>query len=228
MTKQYFSFEEIFKFGWAKSKQHAWFIFLTFIISSLVINASANLPFISVLVIFMATLSIVSLSLAMVRDHHFSFADLYTPLLSQRRVLKFIVLATLYIFPLMVVLFSYELIRQGIVNSRSGLFAFGLILSIPAGVLSVFTTVRFKFFPFIVAEHEGATISSLIRTSYAFTEGRFVQVVLFLAIIALLNLTPVIVAFAFGGIFLLGFFVTAPVSILATAHLYNRIKDNTI
>lgn len=228
MTKQYFSFEEIFKFGWAKTKQHAWFIFLTFIISSLVINASANLPFINVLVVFMTTLSIVSLSLAIARDHHFTFADLYAPLLSQKRVLKFIVLGALYLLPLMVVLFSYELIRQGIVNSRAGLFASGLILSIPSAILAVYATVRFKFFPFIVAEHEGATLSSLMRTSYAFTEGRFVQVVLFLGVTALLNLTPVIVAFAFGGIFLLGIFVTAPVSILATAHLYNRIKDNTI
>jgi hypothetical protein len=228
MTKQYFSFEEIFKFGWAKTKQHAWFIFLTFIISSLFINASANLVPVNIIVVFMTMISIVSLSLAMTRDHHFTFADLYTPLLSQRRVLKFMVIGSLYIFPVMVVLFSYELLRQGIMASRAGLFASGLLLSVPASLLAVYITVRFKFFPFIVIEHEGASLSTLLRTSFAFTEGRFVQVLLFLAITVIFNLAPVIIAAAFGNVFMLGIFVTAPVSILSTAHLYNRIKDNTV
>jgi hypothetical protein len=228
MTKQYFSLEEIFKFGWAKTKQHAWFIFLTFIISSLVINASTGISPVNVLVIFMTMLSIVSTSLAMTRDHHFTFADLYAPLLSQKRVVKFIVLGALYVFPVMIVLFSYELLRQGVMASRAGLFASGLVLSIPASIFAVYTTVRFKFFPFIVVEHEGATLSSLLRTSHSFTEGRFIQISLFLFFTIFLNLAPVITAAAFGNIFLLGIFVTAPVSILSTAHLYNRIKDNTI
>ena len=39
MTKQHFSFEEVFKFGWTKTKQHAWFITLTFIIAGIIMSA---------------------------------------------------------------------------------------------------------------------------------------------------------------------------------------------
>lgn len=228
MTKQQLSFEEIFKFGWAKTKQHAWFITLTFIISSLVINASTGISPVNILVAFMTVLSIVSISLTMSRDQHFTFGDLYMPLLSQRRVLKFVVLAALYIFPVLVVMFSYQLIQQGVMRASAGLFAAGLILSIPASLAAVYTTVRFKFFPFIVIEHEGATISNLIKMSYSFTEGRFVQVLFFLFLATVLNIAPIIVAAILGPVFLIGIFLTVPVSVLATAHLYNRIKDHTI
>ena len=228
MTKQQLSFEEIFKFGWAKTKQHAWFITLTFIISSLVINASTGISPVNILVAFMTVLSVVSISLTMSRDQHFTFGDLYMPLLSQRRVLKFVVLAALYIFPVLVVMFSYQLIQQGVMRASAGLFAAGLILSIPASLAAVYTTVRFKFFPFIVVEHEGATISNLIKMSYSFTEGRFVQVLFFLFLATVLNIAPIIIAAILGNVFLLGIFITAPVTVLATAHLYNRIKDHTM
>ena len=97
MTKQHFSFKEVFMFGWQKTKQHAWFIVLTFIIASLISHASRFLPVFDFIISMMISLSLVSLSLKIVRDQPFSFADLYYPLLSPKRVIKFIFLELVYV-----------------------------------------------------------------------------------------------------------------------------------
>ena len=66
MTKQHFSFEEVFKFGWAKTKQHAWFLALTFIIAGVIINAVKFMPVFDMIVSLMVALSIISIPLLIV------------------------------------------------------------------------------------------------------------------------------------------------------------------
>lgn len=162
MTKHHFSFKEIFQFGLAKTKQHAWFIFLTFIIIGIIINSVRFVPFLSLFVSLMAGLSIASISLLISRDQHFTFQDLYKPLLSQRRVLKFIALSVIYALAVLV----------------------GTVLLIIPGI---YVAVRFKFFPFIVIENENASLSDLIKMSYKVTDNHFWPVFLFLVFLGLLN-----------------------------------------
>ena len=196
MTKHHFSFEEVFKFGWAKTKQHAWFIVLTFLIIHIIISAVRFSPLLDFIVSLMVGLSVASISLMISRHQDFSFRDLYMPLLSQRRVLKFIALLFVYC------------VAVGL----------GAILLIVPGV---YVAVRFKFFPYVVVENEYASLEELVRMSYKVTHGHFWQVFGFLLLAILFN---------FVGFLCLvvGLFVTIPVTIFATAHVYNKLKEHSM
>lgn len=163
MTKQHFSFQEVFKFGWAKTKQHAWFIVLTFIIAGVCMSAVKLNPVLDMIVSMMVGLSIVSISLLIARDHHFTFHDLYTPLLSPKKVLKFAALSVLYV------------VAVGI----------GTILFIVPGI---YVATRFQFFPFVVAENENTHIKDLITMSYKLSHNHFWVILAFLVLSALLNI----------------------------------------
>lgn len=163
MTKHNFSFQEVFTFGLAKTRQHAWFIFLTLIIISIIINSVRFVPFLETFVSLMVGLSLVSISLLISRDQHFTFQDLYKPLLSQKRVLKFIVLAILYVISVLV----------------------GTLLLVVPGI---YIAIRFKFFPFVVLENENASLHDLIKMSYKVTENHFWQIFFFLLLIGLVNI----------------------------------------
>ena len=194
MSKHHFSFQEVFKFGWAKTKQHAWFLVLTFIIAGIITSAVKFMPVFSCVVSLMVGLSIASISLLIVRDQHFTFNDLVTPLLSAKKVLKMLVLSAIYI------------VAVGI----------GTILLIIPGV---YVAVRFKFFPYVVIENENATIKELIAGAYKLTNGYFWNVFFFLVIAVILNVLGAL-------FFLVGLIVTVPVTVLASAHFYTKIKEH--
>jgi uncharacterized membrane protein len=162
MTKHHFSFQEVFKFGWAKTKQHAWFSALTFIIATIIISAVRMVPLFDAIVSLMVGISITSISLLIARDHSFTFTDLVSPLLSAKKVLNMFVLTAIYGVAVLL----------------------GTILLIVPGV---YVAVRFKFFPYIVIENENASIKDLIRMTYKLSTGHFWPLFFFLAIAAVLN-----------------------------------------
>lgn len=198
-------------FGWAKTKQHAWFLFLTALISSIIMGSVKHVPVFDGLVGLMVALSLSSISLAIVRDHHFTFADLFTPLLSPKRVVKFFVLGIACIAICIVAAspFITAVLMQNPV--AAGMSA---LLLIPL----TYFVVRFKFFPFVVIEHENASIKELIKLSFKVTSGSFVSVFVFLILGAILNILG---AMVFG----VGLFVTVPVTFLAMAHFYDKLKE---
>ncbi len=220
MSKHHFTFTEVFKFGWDKTKQHAWFIFLTFIISSTIICATVLNPIVNLLVVLMVMLSIASISLMMVRNHSFSFADLGYPLLSPRRVLKFFALSTLYSIPALVIMLTSAVFGTASANGISSVAAFSLLLTMVLLVPAIFIAVRFNFYPFIAVEHEHSSVKDLIGMSFKLTEGYFWKIFGFMLIITLINLVALI---PLG----LGLFVTVPVTIFATAHLYDKLKNHS-
>lgn len=183
-------------FGWAKTKQHAWFTALTFIIAGTIMSAVKFTPFLSCIVGIMVGLSLVSISLIISRDHHFTFSDLFTPLLSAKRVLKFALLTLIYVASVMI----------------------GTVLLIVPGI---YIAVRFKFFPFIAVEHENASIEDLIKMTEKVTRGHFWPVLAFLLLATLLNILGAL-------LLVVGLFVTVPVTLFATAHVYNKLKDHTV
>lgn len=163
MTKQHFSFQEVFKFGWAKTKQHAWFIVLTFIIAAICMSAVRINPILNLIVSIMVGVSLTSISLIIVRDQHFTFTDLYNPLLSAKRVLKFAFLAILYAVAV----------------------AIGTILFIIPGV---YIATRFNFFPYVAIENENVHIKDLISMSYKLSNNHFWVILAFLVLAMVLNI----------------------------------------
>ncbi len=215
-------------FGWNKTVQHAWFSFLTFIIISIIFNATVFNPLTWILptsqvfdtiIALMVGLSLVSISLMIARNHAFTFSDLVNPLLSPRRVLKFFALASLYTFPIFLLTFSFLIIIVGAASFSASVTLFGLILTLGLFFPTLYIAVRFKFFPFIVAEHEHSSVKDLIAMSYKATEGSFWQVLAFMVLVAALNL----VGFLFFGV---GLLLTVPTTLFAAAHLYDKFKNH--
>jgi hypothetical protein len=217
MTKHHFSIKEVFGFGWAKTKQHAWFIVLTFIIAFIIMSAVNKVPFVNILVSLMVGLSLASLSLQISRDHSFTFHDLYSPLLSQKRVLKFIALSILYGIPCLILGLSVGLILVGAASGYSSVVVFGTILMALLAVPTVYLGVRFKFFPYVVIENEHASIKDLIHMSYKLTDGQFWPLFAFLILLGVFN-------FIGAMLFIVGLAITVPVSLFASAHVYNKLK----
>lgn len=208
MSRHKFSFKDAFVFGWNKTKQHYWFCFLTFLLVTLIINSVDHVPLLRTVVTLMVALSVVSVSLLIARDHHFTFENLFTPLLSPKKVAKFVLISVLYAIPVILAAVFLFFVPAKF---------FGLIVIIP----SIYLAVRFKFFPYVVVENEDATLRSIIETSLKLTKGHFWMVLGLLVLIGLLN----VLGLAF---FIVGLAVTIPVSILATAYVYTRLKDHTV
>lgn len=219
MQKHHFKFTEVFMFGWNKTCQHAWFVFLTFIISSILLTSTAITayivsPFIYTAVVIMVVLSLSSISLMIVRNHAFTFSDLYYPLLSPRRVLKFSAIGLLYIFFMLFVVLSLTILLSPTVTS------FGTTLGIILLVPSVLMTIRLQFFPFVVIEHEHSSLSELVFMSFKLTENNFWPLLGFVVLSTIINLLGV---WFFG----VGLLVTIPVTSFACAHLYDKFKNHT-
>lgn len=208
MSRHNFSFKDAFVFGWNKTRQHYWFCFLTFLLVTLIINSVDHVPLLRTVVTLMVALSVVSVSLLIVRDHHFTFENLFAPLLSPKKVAKFVLISVLYAIPVILAAVFLFFVPAKFL---------GLLVIIP----SVYLAVRFKFFPYVVVENEDATLKSIIETSLKLTKGHFWMVLGLLVLIGILN----VLGLAF---FVVGLAVTIPVSIFATAYVYTRLKDHTV
>ena len=219
MTKHHFSLQEVFMFGWTKTVQHAWFIALTFIIASIISSAVKFVPLINYVVGIFIGLSVVSISILMSRNHEFTFSDLYTPVLSQKRVLKFIVLTVLYMFLIAICLAPLSIVVTASLMNNKAMAIFGLLLSALTLVPGIYLSVRMKFFPFVVVENENASVLDLIKMTYKLSSHHFLSIFLFLVAATLLNILGVM-------FFFVGILVTIPVTVLASAHMYNKLKDH--
>lgn len=207
MTRHHFSFKDAFLFGWAKTRQHYWFSVLTFIMVAIVIGAT-QVPLLQTLMSLMAALSVVSVSLLIVRGQHFSFESLFAPLLSPKKVCKFIAITVLYSVPVILTAVFLYFVPAKLAS---------LIIIIP----SVYLAVRLKFFPYMVVEHEDASMRNLIEMSFKLTKGHFWMVFVFLLLLAILNILG---AMFFG----VGLLATIPVSVFATAYVYDRLKEHSV
>ncbi len=212
MTKQHFSFKEIFMFGWVKTKQHAWFIALTTIIISIIMGAVKFHP-LGVLVCLLIGLSVASISLLISRDHHFTFSDLFSPLLSPKKVLKFLAITAILAIPIVVLALTFVV---GVFQQNAVVTIIGMILFLPL----VYLSVCFKLFPFVVIEHENASIVELMTITYNLTAPHFLQMFAFLVLAAILNLV--------GALVVIGLFVTIPITLFATAHVYDKLKEHSM
>lgn len=201
-------------FGWIKTKQHAWYIILTFIIMGVISSAVKQVPVLGGIVEIMIGLSLASVSLMIVRDQHFTFGDLFSPLLSMNRVLKYVILSVFYMAPLML---AISALNFGAESKTISLLVFGFVLAI----ISTYYAVRFMFFPFVVIEHENAKLKELMKMSYSLTAHQVSSFFLFFVLAILVNVAGML-------FFVVGLLVSIPVSMFAIAHLYTKVKDHQL
>ena len=202
-------------FGWAKTMQHAWFIALTFIIIGIIISAVVRFPSIpgfATLVYTLTALSISSISLAISRNHHFTFADLFTPLLSKNRVLKYISFSILYAIPPAAAL---TFLGTAIVMGNS----FVAMLGIALVLVALYAGIRFLFYPFVVVDHENAKFVELVKMSYRISSANFIFIVMLYVALVAFNMVG-------AALFGLGLLVTIPVSTFMLAHVYNKLIEH--
>ena len=143
------------------------------------------------------------------------------PILSQKRVLKFIALTILYAFLIVVCLAPFSIVITAAYMGNKSIAIFGLLLSVLTLIPGIYLSVRLKFFPFIVVEHENASIPDLIKMSYKLTSRHFLPIFLFIIAACVLNIIAIL-------FFFVGVFLTFPVTVFASAHMYNKLKDHQI
>lgn len=91
----------------------------------------------------------------------------------------------------------------------------GLILLVIPGI---YIAIRFKFFSYVVIEHPHMNLSDLITKSYMLTENNFWSVFVFLVILTVMNMV--------GALTIVGLLVTVPISLFASAMMYNKLKHH--
>lgn len=228
MTKQHFNFKEIFSFAWAKTQQHAWFLACTFMIYAIIVSAVKLTPVLEQVTTLLLALSLVSLSLIIVRNESFSFGDLFNRLKSPRLVINFFALAALYAAAVLVFILPFiaaasitagTLLFSGTTAVTSKLMTVlfsTFLLALPG----IYIAVRFKFFPYVLLENEHMSILDIIKHTYKLTCCAFWPLFGLLILISLLNLLGMLA-------FLLGLIVTVPVSVLALAHAYRKLEGHS-
>lgn len=107
-------------------------------------------------------------------------------------------------------LFGYYIVGSVIYTVANGV---GLVLLVVPGLIAI---VRLGFFGFILVE-EGIKPVHALKKSWAITRGRFWPLLGLGAVLFLINLAGALAA----GI---GLLITAPLSLLATVYVYERIK----
>lgn len=233
MKKQYyFNFEEILSFAWTKTKQHAWFLFCTAVMYALAISASMDVIGIKILGPFgylicgFVGLSLLSISLTIVRNEAFTFGDLTNRLRSPKLVINFFILTAIYAAAI-VIFFVPFIAAYGIMLANlalgiaiSGKFLWVLIASTIFLLPGIFITIRFKFYPYVLLENEHFSLTDVIKHSYNLTCCVFWNLLWFLIILSVINILGFL---AFG----VGLIITIPVSVFSLAHLYRQLETHS-
>ncbi len=228
MTKQQINFEEIFSFAWSKTKQHAWFLACMFVIYAVIMSAVRLVPFLEQLTALLCALSLLSMSLIMVRDGSFSFEDMFNRLRSPNLVVKFLVLTVIYVAAVSVFIIPFIAAMSITIGSvflngfsaLNGKLLMVLLTTTLMFVPAIYIAIRFKFYPYVLLENENMKIVDIIKHAYRLTCCAFWQLLGFFVIVAVLNTLGFL---AFG----VGLILTIPVSVMAVAHLFRRLEHHT-
>ena len=226
MTKQQFNFEEIFSFAWVKTKQHAWFMACTFVIYAVILSAVMLNPVLEILVALLIALSLLSISFIIVRDQSFNFSDLFNKLRSPNLVIKFLALTVIYVTVVSVLVIPFaaasSLAFAAFVAGVDITFKLMLVLATTLVMLvpGIYIAVRFKFYPFVLLENEHLKIVDIIKHTNKITCCAFWQLFFFFIVLAVLNIIGMLA-------FVVGLFLTVPVSIFAMAHLFRKLEGHS-
>lgn len=229
MTKQHFTFREVFNFGWLKTKQHYWFLLCTFVIYGIAASAVERTGWFEVLICLLAGLSLVSMSLVIAKNESFDFSTLFDKLRIPRVVIKFLLLTLLYVIAIAIFLVPFvasmvvmgNSLASGLSLSNLPARLFGVIfvtalLTIPAIIVSV----RFKFYPYVLIENDHLSFVDTIKHTFKLTQGYFWKIFTFLILISIFNIL--------GAMSVIGLLLTIPISVFAMAHFYRHLAGHHI
>ena len=227
MKIQQFNYNEIFSFAWAKTRQHAWFLACTAVIYGLIMSAAKFTPVFDVLVALLLSLSLLSISLAMVKNESFTFADLFNKLRSPRLVLHFIALTALYVLVVCALTLpfiaamtvSFGAVFFGAAVASGKLIALATVTFILFCV-GVYVSVCYKFFPYVLLENEHMSLTHIIKHTRKITCCNFWPLFVLLILLSLFNVVGAMLA----G---LGLIITVPMSVFALAHVYRKLEAHS-
>jgi hypothetical protein len=225
MTKQHFNFDEIFSFAWSKTKQHAWFIACTFMIYAVIMSAVRFVPLLEQVTGLLVALSMLSISLIIVRNESFSFADLFNKLKSPRLVINFFALTVIYAAAVMIFVLPFvatasitagTMLAGGEITTK---LLTVLLTTLAMLIPGIYIAVRFKMYPYVLLENEHMTIVDVVKHTYKLTCCAFWQLFLLLIALTILNIVGALA-------FVVGLALTIPVSIFAFAHAFRKLEGH--
>lgn len=225
MTKQHFNFDEIFSFAWSKTKQHAWFIACSFVIYAVILSAVRLVPVLDVVVAMLIAFSMLSMSLIIVRNEGFSFADLANKIRSPKLVINFFALTVLYGAVVSFLVVPFVITSSLAIGAFMAGVAFNAklmtVLAITTAMLipGVYVAVRFKFYPYVLLENENLDAVQLIIKTHKLTCCATWPIFKLLIVLTLLNVVGFL---AFG----VGLVLTVPVSVFAFAHAFRKLEGH--
>lgn len=154
MNTNNFAIGDLFRFGWMKTKNHFWFMFLVFVFSSVVAGLGRSPHLLTPLLEIFIQVSYITVILLIVRGATPVFADLFNKYKSYKVFLRFF-LATLALF---------------------FIIGFGFLLLIIPGI---YLLIRLQFVHYLIVDKEDIGVIDAIKMSMQMTKGRFWQLLMF-------------------------------------------------
>jgi hypothetical protein len=211
-----FNLEELFMFGWKKTKEHYWFL-LGVLAINLVLNiATSPAPFVNAIVSLLLSIATVSVLLQVVNGHVPVYKDLLKPFQNYKITWHYFLGALLIIcafalcFGVIALLFLPFMSFPG----HTPLAILSLVIVICAAVYAI---IRLQFFKYFIVEDENTGPIEAMKKSIAITKGQFWDLFVFLFAIAAINLIGLLVV-------VVGLLVTVPVTLIAYTYLYKKLS----
>ncbi len=163
MTHNDFTSKELLQFGWNKTKQYFWFLFIVSIIYIALQALTSHIPVVGTLVSMGLSIAVLALTLSITAGHAPNYEQLIRPFQTYKIALQYLVGSILYMFAV----------------------AIGIILIILPGI---YLAVRLQFYSYFIVEHEGMNAIDALKKSMAITEGKFWHLFGFMLLIILVNI----------------------------------------
>jgi uncharacterized membrane protein len=163
MTTHTFTIRDVLSKGWAKTKEHAWFLLLTIILFLVVMSIFNHIPILGYVINTFVTLAFSSVVLAIIHDKKPKFHDITKYFATYHKPLRMLVISILVYCATVI----------------------GLVLLVVPGI---YIAVRFMFYPYYILEHEHKTIEQSLREIFAITKGHAWKLFLFCITVGILNL----------------------------------------
>jgi len=242
--KKTFSIKESFVMGWKTMRAHSGLIFkvvltvfalqvmFEIVTKALVPNNPIGILLAAVLMVFLMVVGLGTtlISLKLVRSKPARYRDLFPPVkLIVRYGLASILTGLVVLAPLIVagiivavgmVLLGASFTTGTVASPYVSLLVLSVVVALflaTAVTLSGYLLLRFSFMRFAVLDSETPVAS--LRKSARLVRGHTLPLLLFFIIVLVLNLLGAM-------LFLVGLLITVPVTTLAYAHVYQKLKEH--
>ena len=241
--KKIFSIKESFIFGWRTTRAHSALIFkvvLTVfalqvafeIVNKVLVPSAIGILAAALLMVFLivAGFGATIILLKLVRGTAAHYSDLLPPVkLTVRYVLASMLTALVVLAPLVVagivvavgmVLLGASFMTGVVASPYVSLPVLSLVVALllsTAATLAGYLLLRYSFMRFAVLDSH--TVRGSLRESARLVRGHALPLLLFFIVVLVLNLLGVM-------LFLVGLLITVPVTTLAYAHVYQKLKEH--